>query len=692
MPAADTTPLTTLTGPGAAFDLGVAELCLKPELARVDRVLDVVGTNDTVTATYFVGSNGIVSTPGEPVRPLETINVSRPSAGWARGVGFRGGKYEDLPHVLPFTGAPATEVRGVHGQFLSEVFYPIRPWTLNQIGELCDIGGASLLNVFPAQYVSDSPTSLTGTMRTFSEMCFAVFYSPTLSEAALAIPPAINIVSSDEDGTISVDVATSTSFDGQGNLTSVGVQEVWVTYTGLPGSSAYGRWESVTLAAPATAFGIGTWTGQLPLPAGTHPNQIRYMVQAVSGVGTVAQSTNFGRFFALGASTLDGVGVVIDPTTLTLISPPVVGFYRQNISVQARLTDADNGPLAGKRVLFRLGSIVASALTDSTGLAETSLLLNTRPGMYELVASFAGDANYQSSTADAGFAVEKRPTQLTFEAGGLISDISKVVVRLEADDGTPLKERTVLFVLRSGSDTFAMAEITDGAGRARVTRPGIAAGTYDVQVYFGMTVTLPDGETVVVLDDPLYGSSQTGGSVTLSTSVSFDREQAYLYYEDLMSPATSADPGLSQVQIAGRFAGPNDQFSPFFVLGDPPAPVVNARVSAQLSGRTIVEGTLELRVQSSGSTQWRGDATIDGRQVQLHVNWDSFGGTGSYQVWITVPPGSGPLYHDLPAILDFDLLLGVGSMEQPIGGSTIFGGAEKPWTSEVLGARSYLRN
>ncbi|MEZ4714851.1 MAG: hypothetical protein R2851_01990 [Caldilineaceae bacterium] len=62
---------------------------------------------------------------------------------WARprpetvllGVGLRRATYTDTPEIIPYTSAPTTEMRGVHSPFFSEVFYPLRVWTLNYFGE-----------------------------------------------------------------------------------------------------------------------------------------------------------------------------------------------------------------------------------------------------------------------------------------------------------------------------------------------------------------------------------------------------------------------------------------------------------------------------------------------------------------------------------------------------------------------------
>jgi hypothetical protein len=61
---------TAATGPGAAHSLAVGTLAVTPNLTRVDRTLDVVGTNSTIVATYYVGKDGSVSTcRAAPSRP-----------------------------------------------------------------------------------------------------------------------------------------------------------------------------------------------------------------------------------------------------------------------------------------------------------------------------------------------------------------------------------------------------------------------------------------------------------------------------------------------------------------------------------------------------------------------------------------------------------------------------------------------
>ena len=56
--------------------------------------------------------------------------------------------------MVPLTGAPTTELRGVHAPFVSPVFYPMRLWSPNYFGALGEHGGTNLL-ITPAQHKSD---------------------------------------------------------------------------------------------------------------------------------------------------------------------------------------------------------------------------------------------------------------------------------------------------------------------------------------------------------------------------------------------------------------------------------------------------------------------------------------------------------------------------------------------------------
>jgi len=672
--------LPVTSGPGFAKGLKTGTLPIVPNLTQEFRTLEVVGSSDTVVASFFRGSSGLVTTPGEPVRPLESVAVGRPD-GLVRGVGFRKASYVDLNDFLPFTGAPATETRGVHGSFSTPVFYPIQPWNLNQIGAVCDAIGGTVFNAFPTQFVSAGTDPAKGILRKYARMEFTVFYCPATTEEALANPPAINVVASTVSPTaiaFSVEAAAPAS---------AGVHEVWITYTGLPGSPHYGRWESFPLTSPGST-GIGTWNGSFLLN-GADATKIRFIVQAANGFGAVAANTNFGRTFVPGASTLDGIGQLNTPTTLTFQPAPAAGgLYRATIPLSAQLV-AGGVLLADKLIQFRLGPAIKSVKTNSQGIATTNFLLNAQPGTYALEANFSGDATYQNAVASTPFTVTKMPTSLTFDTSLVGTNLGNVVVTLKAVDGTPLKERTVVMIVDNGTTKATVAEITDGAGRARLPAnplPNTFAQTYQVSAYFAVSVPDPAGAglpPLVTLSDPLYVGSTGSSTVSVSASLGFNSEQAWVNYGDLTAVgATAINPGVSRLEILGAFAGPSATFGPNSILASPSSTSLTARISAQLSSKTIVSGLVTVRVQANNNRRWRGDAVINGHRVELNVDWDNSGGTGSYHVWVYPAAGTGPLYNALPAVLSCDVILGVGAGEKSAGGTSAIGTADKPWTQQ----------
>ena len=181
----------------------------RPSTSPPPRVLDVVGptgVTGTVNATWLEGPDGVVTNPAEPALPKEIVDVTATSDDLVlRGVGFRGGTYTDTPNVLPLTGAPTTELRGVHAPFVSPVFYPMRMWTSNYFGEF-DSGGTNLI-VTPVQHRSDPANALRSIRRVFSDLDLRLFYAdaPTLlggvhADAALADAPTIVDVDATADG------------------------------------------------------------------------------------------------------------------------------------------------------------------------------------------------------------------------------------------------------------------------------------------------------------------------------------------------------------------------------------------------------------------------------------------------------------------------------------------------------------
>ena len=157
-------------GPGADLGLQAASLSVAgPTGSPIPKTLNGLGADNP--ATWLNGPNGVSVKPMQPILPLESVNVTAGQP--LRGVGFRGGAYTDTAGTVPLTAAPATELRGIHAPFFTEVFFPPQPWTANYFGALGGSGNTQL-HVTPVQHRSESPKM---TRRKFSGMNFRLFYN-----------------------------------------------------------------------------------------------------------------------------------------------------------------------------------------------------------------------------------------------------------------------------------------------------------------------------------------------------------------------------------------------------------------------------------------------------------------------------------------------------------------------------------
>ena len=140
--AATTTKATTK--PGSPLGLSWFDYTTSPTLTTKTAKLSD-GTN-SVTATWFVGRDGVVTSPTLPTLPLQQDDVTdldpADSGSVLRGVGFRGGSFTDQSGVTPLTGTPATEQNGAHTPFVSSIFFPGKIWSVNYFGGLTGISRA----------------------------------------------------------------------------------------------------------------------------------------------------------------------------------------------------------------------------------------------------------------------------------------------------------------------------------------------------------------------------------------------------------------------------------------------------------------------------------------------------------------------------------------------------------------------
>ena len=278
----------------------------------------------------------MVSEPALPALPKQIDDVTSTSGEVLRGVGFVSGTYTDTTGVTPLTGAPTTEQNGVHSNFLSPVFFPQRLATVNYFGALDGNGtdGRTRLITTPAQYRSDAGSTTTNTERRFGQLGLQLYYSNNISTyddntPALAAPPSISGVG---DTVLPGQVQISTHITGD---PSAGIQKAWVTYTGETGPF-HGSWQSVDLVQ--NPLDSTLWTATLTVPITQTVGDVRYIVQAVNGVGLVGLDNNLGDGYTPG----ERAGVTPPQTgaetTLTLESGAVDGVSGTSLAVSPQST------------------------------------------------------------------------------------------------------------------------------------------------------------------------------------------------------------------------------------------------------------------------------------------------------------------------------------------------------------------
>ncbi|MCB8982495.1 MAG: tandem-95 repeat protein [Ardenticatenaceae bacterium] len=523
------------TGPGSVLGLATADLTITPAFSSHTVAMENVVDGNTVTGFYLAGNNGrILTNPAEPTFPLEILNVGVPNT-YLRGIGFRGGSYTDLENILPFTGGPTTEIRGVHAPFQTDVLFPVQFWRTNYFDQLRDpVDGAPRLAVVPAQFVSDGPAAQTGTMRRYDSLDFRLYYNSNVttytggSQPALSAPPTIaRVVSSLQPDAVRFDV------DVVGNP-SAGIQAVWVVYTAVSGPYA-GQWQSLDLSQNEAI--TTRWEGVLPLN-GTDPLQMRYMVQAVNGIGLTTLAANVGDLYVPGLNDESGT----EATSLALVDSPTLGVYGSQVTLSALLT-GPAGPVVGERVTFGLGPQSRSAYTGADGRVSARLTLLGLPGEYPVRVSYAGNTVFAPAAAAGAFTILPQDTVLTLDqpAGGYAEADELLWVTLQDADGRYLGQKTVFFVLTGPNGGHSQAVITDSAGQAVLGHVPLPPGEYAVNVYFSGTIPLHTG-VVLTLADARYNPAVTGGSLSLLNHAPTAAADAYATAED--TPLSVAAPGV----------------------------------------------------------------------------------------------------------------------------------------------------
>jgi hypothetical protein len=163
--------------------------------------------------------------------------------------------------------------------------------------------------------------------------------------------------------------------------------------------------------------------------------------------------------------------VASTPTTVTYTGATSADFHDPaNLSATLTLSGTTS-PVAGQTITFTIGTQSCTGVTNATGVAQCTLVLNQVPGPYTVTASFAGAGLFQASSASAPFTITREETTLTYTGDTVIANNTTAhlsAVLLE-DGVVPIAGRTVVFTLGTGATAQTCNGITDAAGVAACT-------------------------------------------------------------------------------------------------------------------------------------------------------------------------------------------------------------------------------
>ncbi|MFN2138173.1 MAG: Ig-like domain-containing protein [Candidatus Promineifilaceae bacterium] len=489
---------------------------LSGPLATSEKFLDLTNTanNSTVHTSYLELGNPNLGGPdgakviaaGEPVLPLDYLDITAANT-TLRGVLFLEGDMREFSGRQPLVSAVTTELSAPRFNFFSNIDYPMNIWNINRFDVLSNEEGSTKLALTPSQYRSTSTQLETTSLRRFDRIKLRLFYNDetstydtgqgVLNDPGRSGAPIINYV----DAQLNDSDSTQVDFEAQVTVDpSAGMHEVYVTYMlfsdGTPGGAPT-MWRSEKMTQDTADTRL--WHAQLSNISAADAARLRFVIQAVSGVGQVTMNSNVGRFYSI-----SGLNADPEPTSTTSLQiiGSSTGFATDSAQFQAKLVDENGAPLGNQTLFFGLGSSVLPAKTDeTTGVATVNFPLLLEPGTYQLSAWFLGTFDYAASTSATTkpFTVEKQPTSLLLTppssqiyTGEQPSIFAKLTDTLQ-NTGDPIGEKSILFTLTpvfgTGSPIQTSVITNAAGGQAPLALGGLAipVGVYTVDARFAET-------------------------------------------------------------------------------------------------------------------------------------------------------------------------------------------------------------
>jgi hypothetical protein len=214
---------------------------------------------------------------------------------------------------------------------------------------------------------------------------------------------------------------------------------------------------------------------------------------ATNQPGATPTGGNISTFFSL--------TVVSSTATTVTYTGDTTADYDDTANLSASLVlSGTSVPIAGQTITINLGAQTCSSLTNASGAAACSIVINQQPGLpYTVTASFAGSGNYKASSASAAFTITREQTTTTYTGPTVIANAIPTTFSavLKEDGITPIAGRTVTITLGSGPTTQTCNGVTSVMGSASCSiTPNQPFGSGTVKASFaGDAFYLPSSAT-----------------------------------------------------------------------------------------------------------------------------------------------------------------------------------------------------
>ena len=288
--------------------------------------------------------------------------------------------------------------------------------------------------------------------------------------------------------------------------------------------------QSVTFSATvsATAPGAGSPGGSVQFSDNGTPLGVPQPVDGSGHASTTSSSLAIGGHTVTAAYSGDGsfnassaslTQTVQKIRTVLAYDGATSGDFHDSVLLGATLTrQRDGAAIAGRLVHFTMASESCDATTDGAGRATCAVVPQEPAGVYTVAASFAGDAEDQTSADSATFTVTREQTSLTYTGGTVILNGGTLHASgvLREDDGAPaIAGRSVTFTLGSGATAQSCTGLTDAAGQAACDIAGVSQplGAGTVQSVFAQDayyVASSDSDAAIVYAFPSRGGFAVG--------------------------------------------------------------------------------------------------------------------------------------------------------------------------------------